>query len=40
METRRQFILKGASVVAAGAVASVTGPTILIRRRRAPRTRP
>jgi multiple sugar transport system substrate-binding protein len=32
METRRQFILKGASVVAAGAAASVTGPTILIRR--------
>ena len=32
METRRQFILKGASVVAAGAAASVTGPTLLIRR--------
>jgi multiple sugar transport system substrate-binding protein len=32
MQTRRQFILKGASVVAAGAAASVTGPTILIRR--------
>ena len=32
MEARRQFILKGASVVAAGAAASVTGPTVLIRR--------
>jgi hypothetical protein len=30
MHTRRQFILKGAAVVAAGA--AVSGPTILVRR--------
>jgi multiple sugar transport system substrate-binding protein len=32
METRRQFILKGATLVAAGAAASAVGPTVLTRR--------
>src|SRR5262244_3903715 len=32
METRRQFILKGATLVAAGAAATVVGPTVLTRR--------
>ena len=31
METRRQFILKGAKLVAAGAAATVTGPTVFSR---------
>jgi multiple sugar transport system substrate-binding protein len=32
MQTRRQFILKGASLVAAGAAAAATGPSVLVRR--------
>ena len=32
METRRQFIRKGATLVAAGAAATVVGPTVLTRR--------
>jgi multiple sugar transport system substrate-binding protein len=35
METRRQFILKGAKVAVAGAVATATGPTILVKDARA-----
>src|SRR5262245_23487796 len=31
METRRQFILKGATLVAAGAAATVVGPTVVTR---------
>src|SRR5262245_64095375 len=32
MKTRRQFILKGATLVAAGVAANVVGPTVLTRR--------
>src|SRR5947208_15222337 len=32
METRRQFILKGATLVAAGAASTAIGPTVLTRR--------
>jgi multiple sugar transport system substrate-binding protein len=35
METRRQFIVKGAKLVAAGAAATAAGPTILVRDARA-----
>lgn len=31
METRRQFLVRGTTLVAAGAAAAVTGPTILVR---------
>jgi len=35
MPTRRQFLLRGGALVAAGAAASVTGPTVLVRSARA-----
>src|SRR5262245_5845927 len=35
MPTRRQFLLRGGALVAVGAAASVTGPTILVRSARA-----
>lgn len=31
MQTRRQFIVRGSTLVAAGAIAAATGPTIIVR---------